>query len=119
MNAFAFTGRVVADHQGPREVGQNKVLNFRVASDVGFGDKKTTLWLNCALWNGRAESLAPYLKKGQFVAVSGELSQREYEKDGQTRTSLEVRVNDIDLGPRQSSEGSAGTTSPERDEIPF
>lgn len=120
MNTITFTGRVVADHDGVRAVGDNKVLNFRVASDTGFGDRKTTLWLNCALWNGRAEKLAQFLGKGQFVAITGELSQREYEKDGQTRTSLEVRVADIDLGPKTSG-GSAQPSSaaPIDDEVPF
>lgn len=120
MNTISLTGRVVADHQGLRDVGDNKVLNFRVGSDVGFGDRKSTLWLNCALWNARAEALAPYIWKGQFVAITGELSQREYEKDGQTRTSLELRVNEIDLGPKQTSDAGTGTTSPQHeDEMPF
>jgi single-strand DNA-binding protein len=124
MNTISLTGRVVADHDGVKQVGENKVLNFRVASDVGFGDRKSTLWLSCALWNKRAESLAPMLSKGQFVAITGELSQREYEKDGQTRTSLELRVGDLDLGPKALS-GAGGGQQPSapagqvEDEIPF
>lgn len=121
MNTISFTGRVAFDHDGLRQVGDNKVLNFRVASDTGFGDNKKTLWLNCALWNGRAEKLAPFISKGQFVAITGELSQREYEKDSQTRKSLEVRVGDIDLGPKASggatqTSGAAGRVD---DDVPF
>ena len=124
MNTISFTGRIVADHDGVRQVGENKVLNFRVASDVGFGDRKTTLWLGCALWNKRAEALAPMLGKGQYVAISGELSQREYEKDGQTRTALEVRVAEVDLGPKTGTAGGSTTPPPAAaadtdHEIPF
>ncbi|WP_370316317.1 single-stranded DNA-binding protein [Sagittula sp.] len=125
MNTFACTGRVVADHDGVKAVGQTQVLNFRVASDVGFGDRKSTLWLGCALWGKRAEALAPMLNKGQYVAISGELSQREYEKDGQTRTALEVRVGEVDLGPKVSDAPAGGGSQPSGaagqvdDEIPF
>ncbi|GGH24634.1 single-strand binding protein [Cribrihabitans marinus] len=121
MNTFTFTGRVVADHDGVRQVGDNKVLNFRVASDVGFSNHKSTLWLSCALWNKRAEALAPMLSKGQFVAISGELSQREYEKDGQTRTALEVRVGEVDLGPKVQGGSQQPTSSGGQvdDEVPF
>lgn len=126
MNTFTFTGRVVAEHDGPRDVSGTSVLNFRVASDTGFGDRKSTLWLGCALWGKRAEVLAPMLAKGQYVAISGELSSREYEKDGQTRTALEVRVGEVDLGPKVSGSSApsagqqaAGTGEGVDDEIPF
>ncbi|MDO6588510.1 single-stranded DNA-binding protein [Salipiger sp. 1_MG-2023] len=128
MNTLSFTGRVVADHEGVMAVGQTQVLNFRVASDVGFGDRKSTLWLGCAIWGARAEKLATYISKGQYVAISGELSSREYEKDGQTRTALEVRVGEVDLGPKvtdggaaASASGSQATRTAEKvdDEIPF
>ena len=66
------------------------------------------------------------LSKGQYVAISGELSQREYEKDGQTRTSLEVRVGEVDLGPKVSGspapsagQQTAGAGKDVDDEIPF
>lgn len=127
MNTLSFTGRVVADHQGTRDVSGTPVLNFRVASDVGFGDRKSTLWLGCAIWGARAEKLAPFIAKGQYVAISGELSSREYEKDGQTRTALEVRVGEVDLGPKVSDgagapAGGSQTAAPAGqvdDEIPF
>ena len=38
-----------------------------------------------------------YLTKGTRVAVSGSLSLREYDKDGETRTSLELNVQDVAL----------------------
>jgi len=51
-----------------------------------------------ALWGKRAEGSFPsYLKKGQQVFVSGELSQSEYQQDGQTRTSLELNASVLDL----------------------
>ena len=80
------------------------VLNVRCVNNVGFGDKQQTLWLNVALWGKRAEgSLKDYLKKGQQVFVSGELTQSEYKaNDGTTKTSLELNANIIDLIGRKN-----------------
>ncbi|PTA98884.1 MULTISPECIES: single-stranded DNA-binding protein [unclassified Sulfitobacter] len=60
MNTISLVGRVVADHDGVKSVGQTQVRNFHVASDTGFGDRKSTLWPGCAIWGARAEKLAPY-----------------------------------------------------------
>ncbi|MGY6410758.1 MAG: single-stranded DNA-binding protein [Alkalilacustris sp.] len=96
MNTCFFTARLGADAVLGQSRDGKPVANFRVASSTGSGDRKQTLWLNCALWGRLAEVLAPELVKGQFVAVSGELSESEY----QGKTRLELRVNSIDLGPR-------------------
>ncbi|MDP3905138.1 MAG: single-stranded DNA-binding protein, partial [Methylococcaceae bacterium] len=84
------------------------VLNVRVANNVGFGDKQQTLWIRVAVWGKRAEGqLANYLKKGQQVFVSGELSQSEYRaNDGTTRTSLELNANILDLVGKRGDSGS-------------
>jgi single-strand DNA-binding protein len=75
------------------------VLNLNCANHVGFGDKQQTLWLQVSLFGKRAESgVVAYLKKGQHVFVSGELSTREYQaNDGTTRTSLDLIANVLDL----------------------
>ena len=83
------------------------VLNVTVANNVGFGDRQQTLWVRVALWGKRAEgSLQNYLKKGQQVFVSGELTQREYQaNDGTTKTSLELNANIIDLVGKRNDQG--------------
>lgn len=97
MNCFNFTGNLGKDCN-VNQVGSGTVCNFTVAVKSGWGDKAQTLWLDCALWGKQAESKLPdHLLKGTQVAVSGELGTREYEKDGQTRTALTVRVSSIYL----------------------
>lgn len=85
------------------------VLEFSVAEDVGFGDKKVTNWWKCSLWGKQAEGpLAGFLKKGQQVVVFGEVTQREFEKDGQKRLSMEIRVNAVQLaGGKEQGQQSA------------
>lgn len=76
------------------------VLSFSVANSpyVKEGQPEHTDWYRCSLFGKRAEAVQPYLLKGTPVAVRGDLTVREYvAKDGQQRTSLDVRVNELDL----------------------
>ena len=143
-NVFSFTGTVGRDAEVRYLPSGQAVLNVTVANNIGFGDKQQTLWIRCALWGKRAEGqLQNYLKKGQQVFVSGELSQSEYRaQDGSTKTSLELNANIIDLvgkrneanqAPQQNyqSSGAQGQTpaqqspshdnfdAPYDDDIPF
>lgn len=98
LNMLAMIGNLGRDAE-VKSLGGSTVCNFSVALSSGWGDKKTTTWINCALWGKQAEStLTTYLKKGQQVALTGELSTREYQaNDGSTKVSIEVRVSTIDL----------------------
>ena len=93
MNIFSFTGNLGKDCR-IGSAGSTAVCNFNVAVKSGFGQNEQTLWVDCALWGKQAESKLPgYLLKGQKVAVSGELGQREHEG----KMYLTCRVNSIDL----------------------
>ncbi|MDD5320840.1 MAG: single-stranded DNA-binding protein [Methylococcales bacterium] len=98
-NVFSFTGTVGRDAEVRYAPSGLAVLTVTVANNIGFGDKEKTLWIRVTLFGKRAEGqLQNYLKKGQQVFVSGELSQSEYQaKDGTTKTSLELTANIIDL----------------------
>jgi len=74
------------------------ILTVTGANNTGYGDNKKTHWVRCSIFGKRAEGgLVEYLKKGQQIFVSGELSLNEYQKDGQTKTSLELNTSIIDL----------------------
>lgn len=110
MNKITATGRIVADAEVRYTPGGDAIANFRLASDVGFGDKKTTNWFNCQIWGKRGEALAPHLGKGQQVTVFGTLVLREWQnKDGVKQLSPDVRVDEIELqgGKRDESAGSS------------
>lgn len=74
------------------------VLQFSLAANSGYGDKKQTTWINCQLFGKRATTLEPMLKTGDRVGVTGELTNRKYTaKDGAEKYSLELRVSDVTL----------------------
>ncbi|MGB4498420.1 MAG: single-stranded DNA-binding protein [Methylococcaceae bacterium] len=90
------------------------VLNVSVANNVGFGDKQQTVWLRVVLWGRRAEgTLKDYLKKGQQVFVSGELTMSEYTaNDGTKKTNLELNATIIDLVGKRESAGTNDYNAP-------
>jgi single-strand DNA-binding protein len=98
-NVISFTGTVGRDAEVRSTASGQTVLNVAVANNIGFGDKQQTIWFRVALWGKRAEgSLKDYLKKGQQVFISGELTQSEFAgTDGVKKTTLEINANIIDL----------------------
>lgn len=114
MNSITFDGRLAADAELRFTPGGDPILSFRVASDIGFGERKTTNWFSCQVWGKRGESLKDYLRKGQQVTVYGQLTLREWkDKEGATKLSPDVRVSEISLqGGKQ--EGSQEQPSPQR-----
>lgn len=106
MNKITITGRLAADSELRFTASNDAILGFRVADDVGYGDKKSTNWWQCSVWGKRGETLQQYLTKGQQVAVFGQALLREYtDKDGQKRISTEVRVDEVQLmGGKNDSE---------------
>jgi len=111
-NVFSFTGTVGRDAEVRYAPSGMAILNVTVANNIGFGDKQQTLWIRVVLFGKRAEgALQNYLKKGQQVFVSGELSQSEYKaNDGTTKTSLELTANIIDLIGKRGESGAPQQT---------
>ena len=98
-NVMSFTGTVGRDAEVRYAASGMAILNVTVANNIGFGDKQQTLWILVVLFGKLAEGqLQNYLKKGQQVFVSGELTQSEYKaNDGTTKTSLELNATIVDL----------------------
>ncbi|MDD5037428.1 MAG: single-stranded DNA-binding protein [Methylococcaceae bacterium] len=119
MNILCFTGNLGKDAETRYTQSGDAVVSFSAACKAGFGDKATTTWLRCSMFGKRGESVAPYLTKGTLVGVSGEFSAREWkDKDGQKRTSLEVRVNDLTLlGRKPETTASASADNPPADDL--
>jgi single-strand DNA-binding protein len=126
MNVWTFTARLGKDAEQRHTSGGDSIVSFNAAVSSGFGQNKSTTWVNCSLWGKRGESLLPYLKKGQEVCVSGEANNRKWaDKEGNDRFSLEVRVNDVTLiGGKQDGDSkpesqTAAADDSFDDSIPF
>jgi single-strand DNA-binding protein len=109
------------------------VANFTIASTPRSFDKASNEWkdgdalfLRASVWREFAEHVAGSLTKGMRVIAQGRLRQRSYQdKEGQTRTSIELEIDEIgpslryataqvaraQAGASQDRAGSSGTSS--------
>lgn len=113
LPTITIEGRAVADPELRFTPAGVAVANFRVACseskklDDGTWEDGEKLFVNVAIWREAAESVAERVTKGAKVTVTGRLYQREYETNGEKRTSLELKFATVALpieAPRQGSE---------------
>lgn len=105
MNSISIAGQLGKDAEQRFLPNGDAVASFSVADSQG--KDKPTIWWNCSLFGKRADALTQYLTKGQAVTVAGNVTQREFtDKDGNKRTAMDVRVNDIALqgGKREAAQ---------------
>lgn len=114
------------------------VANVSLAFTYGKkGDdgKRPTQWVDASLWGARAESLAPYIKKGgQIVAYLEDVTIQTYVKgDGTSATKMVARLSDLEFvsggeqaEPRQAPRQQAPKQAPADsgfddfpDDVPF
>lgn len=128
MNKITATGRLAADSELRFTPGGDPILNFRLASDVGYGDKKSTNWFACSIFGKRGEALQQHLLKGQQVTVFGTLTLREWSKDGAKMISPDIRIDEVELqgGAKPAGQGKQQApqeySTPERfvdTDVPF
>lgn len=118
---YSALGRIGRNAEVRQTGSGTSVAGFPVAVDVGYGDNKTTLWLDASIWGKRAESaLTQYLVKGQQVWVAGEIGTREFQKrDGSPGFAVTLKVQEVSLagspqGQQQNSYGQPQQNTPQQ-----
>ena len=101
-----------------RDAGSSKVVSFSIAVTRKRKDQETTTWFRCQWFGERAVKCLQFLGKGKAVQVIGELYEREYEKDGQKRKSLEVDVRELTLLGGAERKGDDAAPAPSRPSAP-
>lgn len=88
------------------------VMNLALAVNygkVGQDGNRPTQWIDAAMFGQRAEKLAPFMLKGSAHCFT--LSDLHIEtftkRDGGEGSKLTARIDDVDLGPRQTSSAPA------------
>lgn len=129
MLQLSIAGRLGRDAEYKQTQGGDELCRFSVAAEVGFGDRKQTHWIDVTRWGKGAKGLSDILRKGDPVAVTGELSTREH--DG--KTYLQCRADRVtllgsksdDRGERkrgyddQQQSSGWGSDDDDADSIPF
>jgi single-strand DNA-binding protein len=115
LNKMMIIGNLGADPELRYTPSGKAVAELRVAvNDRSRGPdgewQEETQWFRVELWDQAAERAAERLRKGHKVFAEGALRAREWEgKDGQKRTSLEIRFARVQsLERRDPSESGYG-----------
>ena len=114
LNVAIIMGRLTRDPELRRTNSGKPVASFTVAVDRDYapeGQEKETDFIDCVAWQGTAEFVEKYFKKGSMIVVNGRLQLRNWtDKDGNKRRSSEILASNVYFGEsKKSQEGSNPT----------
>lgn len=112
FNRCILMGNLVADPE-IKDIGEKGLARYTVAVNKPMKgkdgtDKSTVLYMDCDHWS--PGGVAGFLSKGTAVLVEGELEQQSWEKDGQRRSKVILKVRSLQLcgsKPREMAGGFA------------
>ena len=123
MNKITVIGHLGRDPEMRYTPNGQAVTSFSVASSrryttSGGEQKEETEWFNVSAWGKLGETCNQFLTKGQQVYIEGRMSSRTYEgRDGTTRVSIDVFLNDVQFLGRGGDGGGGGGGA--NDSAPF
>jgi single-strand DNA-binding protein len=91
-----------------KTAGGTNLVEMRLVSSQGKGDKEKTQWVKAAFF-GKQADLVKDLKKGDMIAVQGPLHARAWStKSGEARCDLELTVNSFTFIGGKTTDKTAG-----------
>ena len=93
MLIVTLAGNIGKDAVFKQTQGGTDICSFGVGVTVGYGENKSTVWVDVTKWGKGAQGLANILRKGSRVTVSGELSTREHNG----KTYLQCRADHVTI----------------------
>ena len=117
INSVNIVGNIGRDPELRSTTSGSHLLTFSVAVNDRVKDASGEWtdycnWVDVVVFGNRAEPLSNILTKGMKVAVNGKLRYSSWERDGKTRSKLEVIANDIDIMQRRDDDGGGYNPSP-------
>ena len=117
VNKAFILGRVGKDPQ-VSHINDTKKVSFSMATtDRGYTKQDGTQvpdrteWHNIVAWRGLAEICEKYVHKGDLLYIEGKITNRSWEKDGQTHYITEIVAEAVELFPKSQN----GAQTPQQD----
>lgn len=118
VNKAFILGRVGKDPQ-VSHINDTKKVSFSMATtDRGYTKQDGTQvpdrteWHNIVAWRGLAEVCEKYVHKGDMLYIEGKITNRSWEKDGQTHYITEIVAEVVELFPKNQQQGQGATPQP-------
>lgn len=118
LNKCILMGRLTKDPELRHTNSGKAVATFTVAIDNGYGENKTTDFINCVAWEKTAEFIKNWFTKGRMIALVGRISTRSWEgEDGRKNYVTEVVVDEVSFaGEKKEETTDSGFIPVENDE---
>ena len=97
MNKAILIGNITRDLELRKTQSDKSVVEFSVALNEGYGEKKTVEYVNVVAWEKTAETLVNYCGKGSKVMVEGRIKTDSYDKNGQKVYKTYVLASNIEF----------------------
>lgn len=116
MNVAIITGRLTADAEIKMTQTGSQVINFTIANETGYGEKKQSHFLNCQYWT--KTNIGNYLQKGKAVILQGEVIQQRWQDNNRKNQSrVLINVRDLQFQQGNSPNGNNQITQNNRNNI--
>ena len=125
INKAILTGRVGRDPEMRTTESGKDVCTFSLATSEYYNKQENTTWHNCVAWGATAKFIHEYFKKGSGMELEGRISNRSYEKDGQTKWVSEIIVAQVSFpvgGGKKEADATEQQAPPDTggdDDLPF
>lgn len=110
MNKTFLIGNITKELDLRKSTTNKSVLEFAIAINEGYGENKTTEYINIVAWEKLADRIATYCRKGHKVAIEGRIKTDSYEKNGEKRYKTYVLANNIEFLEKRESTTIEQTT---------
>lgn len=113
FNQIILGGRLTADPELKTTQSGKSVTKFSIAVNKrGTNGEQRADFFDCVAWDGRAEFITRYFRKGNCICVVGSLSNRSYtDSSGQKRTVTEITVSESCFVDGKNENGNAQAVS--------
>ena len=96
MNKVILKGRLTVTPELKKRATDICVTDFSIAVNRRF-NKEQTDFINCQAWRQTAEFITKYFTKGQEILIIGEMHIEKWDKDGETRYTTRVVVDEVEF----------------------
>lgn len=113
VNSVVLIGRLGQDPEIKYFESGSVKAKFSIAVDRNFSkENRETDWFNIEVWGRQAEFVGEWVKKGQLVAITGQVEvQRWNDQAGNLREFSVIRATDIRLEGSKRDNAAATATA--------
>lgn len=98
MNKVHLIGNLTKDPELRYTKQNTPVASYTIAINSRYGENQQTDFINISTWGKSGEFVSKYFKKGQPIAITGRLKNKNYEdSNGNKHYSMEVITEDIEF----------------------